>query len=759
MEGNQLDEHASLSGVVGNRPRYVAHVSEDGTRFESVEAHLKEVSRLAAEFARPFGADSWAEAAGLAHDIGKFSDAFQKRILANGPKVDHSTAGAFELRNEVDGLLSYCVAGHHGGLPNGGTSVSAGSELLGRLKNAQRCNIPDYQAFRNEIALVKPDMPLFRVVPANQSDCLFSLSFLTRMVYSCLVDADYLCTESFMLGSKRDLLPYDSLSVLRARLEASVRGFYPPEGDVNKARCQMLDDCLAAAYQKPGVFSLSAPTGCGKTKGLMRFALNHACREGSGMRRVICAIPYTSIIEQNAQVYREVLGDCNVLEHHSSFDYDDSDDGTGVGYRMRLAAENWDAPIVVTTNVQFFESLFASKPSRCRKLHNIAGSVILLDEAQMIPTKYLKPCVKALAELVKNYGCSVVLCTATQPCLENYFNAEGLSVREISSNPNDLAQALNRVRYRSEGLLSDKELVTALSGCNQALCIVNGRKQARNLYGLLREAGETEGLFHLTTMMYPLHRKRVLAEIRNRLALGLRCVVVATSLVEAGVDFDFPVVYRAVAGVDSIVQAAGRCNREGRRSWRDSIVHLFVPADSYALPSEVKQRAIVAQSVLPQLAKACEEDLDLQAAVPRFFNMLYAVKGERELDAKSIVERMSQLCSAKATEWRRSVLSFPFADVGKDFRLIDEGSFALVIPDCEIEDIVDRARCGSLFRSDWRQLSQHSVSLYANDIRSLDDAGVIESLSEDTFILLDEHLYREDIGLDIAQAGGDALFF
>ena len=759
MERDQLDEHASLSGAAESRPRFVAHVSEDGTRFESVETHLKEVSRLAAEFARLFGADSWAGAAGLVHDIGKYSDAFQRRILANGPKVDHSTAGAFELRSEVDGLLSYCVAGHHGGLPNGGTSVGAGSELLARLKNAQRCNIPDYQAFRNEITLVKPDMPSFQVAPANQSDCLFSLSFLTRMVYSCLVDADYLCTESFMLGSKRESLPYDSLSVLRDRLETSIRGFYPPEGDVNKARCQMLDDCLAAAYQKSGVFSLSAPTGCGKTKGLMRFALHHACQEGSEMRRVICAIPYTSIIEQNAQVYREVFGDCNVLEHHSSCDYDDSDDAASIGCRMRLAAENWDAPIVVTTNVQFFESLFASKPSRCRKLHNIAGSVILLDEAQMIPTKYLKPCVKALAELVKNYGCSVVLCTATQPCPEDYFDAEGLSVREISSDSNALAKALNRVRYKSEGTLSDEELATALSDCEQALCILNSRKQARNLYSLLSGAVEVDGLFHLTTMMCPVHRKRVLAEIRNRLALGLRCVVVATSLVEAGVDFDFPAVYRAVAGVDSIVQAAGRCNREGRRSWRNSIVHLFVPADSYALPSEVKQRAIVAQSVLPQLSKACAEDLDMQAAVPRFFNMLYAVKGERELDVKRVIERMSQFCPAKATEWRRSVLSFPFADVGKDFRLIDEGSFSLVIPDCEIEDIVERARHGSFFRSDWRQLSQHSVSLYANDIRVLDDAGAIESLSDDTFILVDEHLYREDIGLDITQAGGEAFFF
>ena len=722
-------------------------------RFESVKDHLEAVSEVAAHFAEPFGVSSWARVAGLVHDAGKYSEAFQRRILHNGPKVDHSTAGAFELKNMTGGMLSYCVAGHHGGLPNGGTRVDCGGSLLGRLKAAEQGKIPDYQAFKSENAIPVPEPPVFKTTPKTNADGAFSLSFLTRMVFSCLVDADFLCTEAFIVGKRREGMQTASLPELRERLEDHLASFYPPKGQVNEARCGMLDDCLAAAQLPPGVFSLTAPTGSGKTLGLLRFALNHSCSDASRAQRIICAIPYTSIIEQNAAVYREVLGDNNVLEHHSSFDYGDSEDPNNLLNRMKLAAENWDAPVVVTTNVQLFESLFATKTSRCRKLHNISNSVIVLDEAQMIPTKFLLPCIKALSELVKNYGCTVVLCTATQPCLDSYFANEGLKVREIAHDPIALAQSLARVRYQSDGRMDDEQLASALLEHDQALCIVNSRKQARCLFEKLREPGGADGVYHLTTMMHPIHRSSVLLQIAQRLKQGERCIVVATCLVEAGVDLDFPVVYRAVAGVDSLVQAAGRCNREGKRAVQDSVVHLFTSAMAYNVPSEVDQRASVAQSVLPGLLEASSKPLDVESVVPAYFNRLYRAKGNDELDAKSIVPRLSQ------SNWEDSVVLFPFEDVGRDFRLIEEGSTPLVVPRAQNAETIERVRNGSPSRSDWRVLSRYSISLYDGDIRALDDAGAIESLTSDAYVLLDSGFYRDDIGLDIARAGGDALFF
>ena len=316
----------------------------------------------------------------------------------------------------------------------------------------------------------------------------------------------------------------------------------------------------------PGFFSLTVPTGGGKTYASLLFALEHAVKRDA--RRVVYAVPYTSIIEQNARVFRDVLGERSVLEHHANFDFDfdeevESYKSGDAKTALRRASENWDARIVVTTNVQFFESLYANRTSRCRKLHNIANSVIVLDEAQMVPTKQLLPCLRALIELVANYGCSVVLCTATQPAFNGMLGRKGFAVREIAPAPSELFKKLKRVSYRFDGVLGDDDLAARLADRDQSLCIVNSRKQARRLHELL----DGEGSYHLTTLMHPVHRERVLNEIRQRLREGRTCRVVATSLIEAGVDVDFPVVYRALAGVDSM-QGCTPCAK-GRSTHRE----------------------------------------------------------------------------------------------------------------------------------------------------------------------------------------------
>lgn len=734
---------------------YYAHVSEDGERCETVERHVGEVAEMAAAFAEPFGGAGLAYAAGLMHDVGKFSEAFQRRLLKGGPKVDHATEGAAFLFEEGYSELAYCVAGHHGGLPDGGTPSDVERTLFGRVNKAERGGIPDASAWRRTITFEAPDTSSLALTFPDKAAVNFGRAFLTRMLFSCLVDADYLCTERFMRGEGRPALKTDAVPVLRDRLERRLAGFYPPQSQVNETRCGVLDDCLDASMEAPGVFTLTAPTGSGKTYALMRFALNHACRPGSSMRRVVVAEPYTSIIEQNAEVYRRVLGDENVLEHHMNFDFDEADErGGGLGSRLRLASENWDAPVVVTTNVQLLESLFSSKTSRCRKLHNIAGSVIVLDEAQAIPMPFLKPCVRALVELVRNYGCSVVLCSATQPALDSHFSSFGMPVKEIITDVAGLFLKLKRVRYQAIGSLSDGELVERLSREGSALCIVNSRKQARALFELVR-GGErgAAGVFHLTTLMYPEHRKRVLSDIYRRMRTGEPCLVIATSLVEAGVDLDFPVVYRALAGVDSMVQAAGRCNREGKRALEQSVVYLFSSSEGYRLPSEVDFRKGIARSAVPELKGVSELDLDDPRQIEGYFHMMYLYRADEDLDREGVLPALSD----PSEPW--GIPSYPYRAVDESFRLIADGSFSVIIPDPEIEDAVERLGRGEVWKGDLRRIARYSVSVYKNTRDSFAALGIIRAVADDTYVLADERYYQEETGLEPNAEGGDALFF
>ena len=731
---------------------YVSHVSEDG-RVEEVADHLREVAEMAAAFARPFGADGWAYAAGLVHDIGKYSDEFQNRILRNGRKVDHSTAGAALLCRSGLQLPGYCVAGHHAGLPDGGTSAdSEMSTLSDRLRRAKDGELPDCSAYANEIELEPPCGPAIKPVSSAREDCAYSLAFLTRMIFSSLVDADFLCTERFMQGKERTPLSEEGLGDLLARLEERTACFYPPETELNKTRCRILDACSHAASAAPGFFSLTVPTGGGKTYASLLFALKHAVAAGNGMRRVVYAIPYTSIIEQNAQVFREVLGDRNVLEHHANFDFDfNEESGLGVvdpvKAALRRASENWDAPVVVTTNVQLFESLHANRTSRCRKLHNIANSVIILDEAQMLPTKQLLPCLRALVELVANYGCSVVLCTATQPAFNAMLAEKGFPVHEIAPDPQGLYEKLRRTTYRLEGALEDDAIASRLQECDQALCIVNSRKQARRLHELLDDADS----FHLTTLMHPDHRDRVLRDIRLRLREGRQCRVVATSLIEAGVDVDFPVVYRALAGVDSMVQAAGRCNREGRRPADRSIVHLFEPAGEYALPADVAQKARIARSVIGEVERVTGEACDMGAleTIEAYFERLYVLR-DGKLDASGVLESLEG--------FGLKSLSIPFKRVADTFRMIEEGSHTVVILDPSIEREVQAVREGFANRATFRKLARFSVGVYDADLKALLRSGKAEPLDEDLYLLVDASCYSEQRGLDLEIEEGSGIF-
>ncbi len=560
---------------MGPRSAYYAHSTSrrDRADWQPLRAHLQNVADLARERAAKFGADEWGYIAGLLHDLGKYSTEFQARLEGSLGRVDHSTAGAVEAGKRFQALarpLQFVVAGHHAGLANGGEEEhNQRSSLRDRLA----ASLPDYSAYASEIDL-KPDLPpprlaLHKNARGRSGRTGFQCAFFTRMLFSCLVDADYLDTEGFydrVEGRPTRRVAPPALVELKPRLDAYLADLSAQADDtlVNRERAGILAACRAGGHETPGLFTLTVPTGGGKTLASLAFALDHALAHG--LDRVIYVIPYTSIIEQNAAVFREALGDEPVLEHHSAF-IDDPTAEPEARDKLRLAMENWDAAVVVTTAVQFFESLFADRPARSRKLHNIARSVVILDEAQTLPLPLLRPCVAALDELARNYGTSVVLCTATQPALietddeATSFEGGFRNVREIAPEPKRLYQTFKRVTVEQLGDLDDAALATRLRTHERVLCIVNTRAHARELYERIK--GE-DGCYHLSALMCPKHRSARLDTIRGALKARQRCIVVSTSLVEAGVDVDFPVVYRAEAGIDSIAQAAGRCNREGR---------------------------------------------------------------------------------------------------------------------------------------------------------------------------------------------------
>lgn len=502
---------------------------------------------------------------------------------------------------------------------------------------------------------------------------------------------------------------------------------------VNGRRTEILRNCMEQGENSKGLFRLTVPTGGGKTTASLGFALKHGVY--NHMDRIIYVIPYTSIIEQNAEVFRKILGDQNVLENHYNVDYDSSEEFKP----MQLAAENWDKPVVVTTNVQFFESLYANKSSKCRKLHNMANSVIIFDEAQMLPVDYLKPCIAAMEELIDRYGSSVVLCTATQPALQSLFQKERNAI-ELCPRMEEQFRFFERVRYKNLGYLSEEELVSRLEGGFQTLCIVNTRKKAQKLYQKLKG----EGCYHLSTSMYPKHRKRVLEQIRKRLDKKnpQKCIVIATSLVEAGVDLDFRTVYRQLAGIDSMIQAAGRCNREGQYDVSESNVFIF-QFDEKETVSGQRQQIDVAKSLI-----ADEAEISDLGTIKTYFERLYYLRGE-DLDKKKILQ-----------EFQKG--KYNFRQTAEKFQLIDGATVAVFIG-CtkEAQEILQQIKGQGFTKSNMRKAGQFCINIRKNECEKFYEAGIVREVSgdvKDFYELTDLKRYTEEMGLDLSVELGKALF-
>ncbi len=710
---------------------YFAHIAEDG-RCQTVLEHLQNTARRSAAFAAPFHAEAQAHLAGMAHDLGKYSDAFQRRLLEGGPKTDHSTAGAYECARLGADWAAFCVAGHHGGLPDGGSPSDSADHptLAGRIKKGLAGRLEDYSAWPGTLSAPE--------TPARWGQDGLSDSFYIRMLYSCLVDGDFLDTEAFMAKSPPARGNHTPLPVLLERLERHISGWWTPKTELNRRRCQILRACLDGGRQSRGLYTLTVPTGGGKTVASLAFALRHAI--ANGMDRIIYIIPYTSIIEQNAAVFRDILGEDNVVEHHSGVTFDLDESPSPAQYRQALAAENFDAPVVVTTAVQFFESLYANRPSQCRKLHNLANSVLIFDEAQMLPVSHLRPCVAAIAQLVRNFRSTAVLCTATQPALGDLFRefAPEVPIRELCPGTADLYEHFRRVTFAQAGQLSVQELADRLNGLSQVLCIVNSRKSAQAVFEQLTG----DGVFHLSTLMYPAHRRAGLAEIRRRLRDGLPCRVVSTSLIEAGVDVDFPAVFREEAGLDSILQAAGRCNREGRRAADDSVVTVF---QGESAPPPLFARNVGAMHE----ALSHGADPAHPQTIQRYFHALLDLAGRSAQDKYNILDA-----------FRRGLAGsrLPFRSVAQTFRLIDSAAKTIYVPLDGGAELVDRLRFGERSRSLFRKLGQYGVSVYEKHFQALHSAGDIEELEGDVAILANLSLYRSKTGLSLDADFGKGLF-
>lgn len=754
--------------------KYYAHTREGApeSEWQPLAHHLQQSASIAAEMGADAGISEIAYLAGLLHDIGKYSDAFQERLRGKKTRVDHATAGAKEImlllsdktKRPAAEIISYCIAGHHSGLPDYGSSSDTedDSTLLARRNKKP---LKDYSAYKSEIIpdLASVRLPtikaaLFRFQPAQghearvQRSAAFSFSFLIRMVFSALVDADWIDTERFANIQSRPRGGFASMRELKSEFDRYIQKYANPERDIHRKRTETLHDCLAHGADAPGFFTLTVPTGGAKTLNSLAFALTHAVQHD--LKRVIYVIPFTSIIEQNAKVFREALGSLgaeNVLEHHSNFDWDNprnkaEDEEDSVADKLKLASENWDVPIVVTTNVQFFESLYASKKRRARKLHNLAKSVIIFDEAQTLPRAYLQPCLMAIQELVRNYGASAVFSTATQPSLQRFF-APDVHFTELASTPKALFDFYKRVRVVHLGQVTDEALLERLSQHEQVLCIVNTRRHARGLFTQLSERC-ADGVYHLSTLMCPKHREITLETIRTRLDAGLPCRVISTQVLEAGIDVDFPVGYRALAGLDSIIQAAGRVNREKRCEIAD--MYVFEPETPLIkkTPLFIQQTGGVARIILRDHA----DDPTTIAAIEAYYNLLYNMQDARDFDSHGILSCL---------DGKDDPFGFAFKSAAENFKLIEDNTVAIMIPfDDHARGLIRTLTNSAYPLSVLRKLQPYTVNIYEQEFDALFGTGRLDEIQGKYYALRPEAMDScyHAFGLDVPERSGSAIF-
>ncbi len=714
-----------------NSNNYIAHTSDDG-RVQSVKEHLAQTAKLCRDNALPEFKDL-AGCCGLYHDLGKYSPEFQKYIRGSGQKVEHARFGASRIINNCKAsyaaMLAYCICGHHAGLPDGGVRNDnpEQSTLNGMLKREPY----DCSGFDKEIGDRFPDDPLFeklKNLPDNKEQ-IEVYSFFTRYLYSCLTDADFIDTERFCAPDAKRGLDGDIIAAYKMVCE-KLDGF-KCETELQKARSVIQAQAYDCAENKDAdIYMLDMPTGSGKTLCSIKAALRLAIKNDK--KRIIYIMPYTSIIEQTAEVFEDIFGNSLlVLQHHSNYDFDDpekeSDESGTTSEKLKKTCENYDAPLIITTNVQFFESLYHNKSSRLRKLHNLAESVLVFDEIHALPAEYIQPCLRGIGYITKYLNSTAILMSATMPDYTRYAEKYiPQSTIEYAVKDKSLFGIFDKCKYQYIGRNDLGSIAEKALGQENALVIVNKKSTARELYNICKNSADHK-VYHLSTYMTPIDRSDTISRIRASLDNGTKTVVISTSLIEAGVDLDFKSVFREIAGLDSIVQAGGRCNREGRMSFGNVFVF-----ELGSLHREIAVKANITRKLFEEF-----ENISSQEAVQEYYDRIFAVSDD-EIETNSITELMGG---------DMRVTGIPFRSYAQRFKFIEKEALGIVIPCEENAELIESLKYGA--RSAMRKLQRYCASVNKYEFDDMIESGTVENLFGNVYMLSVPDYYSKETGLDI----------
>lgn len=717
--------------------RYFAHKAETGTT-QTIEEHLNGVSGLC----RSFSVDlfrSAAAAIGMAHDIGKYSEAFQNRLNGSNIKFEHSSCGAIEYsklaannaEKQIAPMLEYCIAGHHTGLPDGGCNADTFEDvtLHGRLKRMHMyVGKSDYSEYRNHIVLTMPETGKIiaeLISSGNKTELIEKYAFFTRYLFSCLTDADFLDTERFCNPEADRRLKAD-FSAVSDSLDRRFAGF-TADTPLKAARSRLQTQAYKNAAGSSNISILNMPTGSGKTLCSLKIALQKLLSAGSDKKRIIYVIPYTSIIEQTAELFSEIFGEyADILQHHSNYCFNAEDEEYSTAEKLKKAAENWDAPIIITTSVQFFQSLYHYRGSSLRKLHNMANSIIIFDEIHMLPINMLQPCLRGIGYITKYLNSEAVFLSATMPDYSGLFKAyiPDCTVTELITDKSDF-QYFRKCSYISLGKIDFDSVILKAQEFTSSLIIVNSRKSAREIYGTV-----TGRKYHLSTYMTPRDRSETISSIKNDLVNGVKITVVSTSLVEAGVDLDFEAVFRQLAGLDSILQSGGRCNREGKRE----IGNVFIFETDEAPHGDLKIRANAARKLIRD-----NNDILSPECIESYYRTIFKFN-EAEISANSIANETA------------SVDGIPFRSYAERFQFIKDDTIGVVIDNCdETAKLTERLKYGDY--SVKRKLQQYTVALKIhNEFDQALSLGIIDDFGTGVYVLTSPDYYSSETGLDISRS-------
>lgn len=729
---------------------YYAHTRKDGKR-QTVKEHLTGVSEKAEKFSvdllKPL-----AKKAGLYHDIGKYAPNFQRRLDDDKVKFSHAACGALEYKKLSDKddvfapLMEYCIAGHHTGLMDGGTGAdnSDSPTLSGTLKRENEyTGENDYSAYTTEINFatltqeeITPMRNELRSAP-NPTELIERYAFFTKYVFSCLTDADFLDTEIFCNKNvERGMSGDFKMALDKLNRELSDM---PSNTPLRQARSRIQQQAFDNSVNKSHISILDMPTGSGKTLCSLKLALE------SGKKRIIYVIPYTSIIEQTANKFEKMFGDVlPVLQHHSNYSYDgNTEEEKKTAEKLKRTCENWDAPLIITTSVQFFQSIYHYKGSALRKLHNLRDSVIVFDEIHLIPTELLRPCLKAVGYITKYLNSEALFLSATMPDYSKLFDKflPDVNYNKLVTDRTNF-KYFKKCEYKDMGRTTLETIAENASRCKNALIVVNTKKTAAELYNLVQ--GEK---YHLSANMTPVHRSRVIEVVRNKLKNGEHITVVSTSLVEAGVDLDFNTVFRQLSGLDSILQAGGRCNREGKDD--KGYVYVFDIDETYRKGSDLAMRINKTKGLLEKY-----QDITSYDCIKEYYDGIFDFNQSRI--AENSIAKYNEQSNSFDRQGLMSPYSIPFRSYAMQFEYISADTISIVIDDPNDQtchELVETLRNGDM--SVRRALQKYSVSVYMNVFKDLYSQGVLNDHGTGIFILENQSYYNNETGLNTQAAMQD----